>query len=428
MRRWTLACAGILHLATAWAQSGSASGIVVPISGNTWQAPAETRVLDRTEGIRNWDRQSSFTTYVRFAKPGWADLQIEVGAVKEKAKIRLTVGKFSKVLRIEPRQANSLVPVGRVSLPDTGYAAFRIGSDDDKALPEIRSLRMDGSPSFLAGAKYVADNEDNYFYWGRRGPSVHLSYTVPTDAEVEYYYNEITVPEGEDVIGSYYMANGFSQGYFGIQVNSERERRVLFSVWSPFHTDNPKEIPDDQKIILKAKGEGVHTGEFGNEGSGGQSFLRYNWTAGHTYGFLLRGRPVKDGYTEFTAWFYAPEKGEWQLIAQFLRPKTSTYLKGFHSFLENFIPSRGNVERKVLFSNQWVRDVDGNWHECTAARFTADATARKGYRMDYGGGPAAENGFYLRNCGFFNDYTPIDSRFSRPKTAKKPNALGLMGL
>jgi hypothetical protein len=39
---------------------------------------------------------------------------------------------------------------------------------------------------------------------------VHLSYTVPTETNVEYYYNELTVPKDEDVIGSYFMANGFS--------------------------------------------------------------------------------------------------------------------------------------------------------------------------------------------------------------------------
>jgi len=410
-----LLCAGVLLGTMGWAQSPYE--FVVPISGNTWQSPVETRALSRTEGIKHWDKNSDFTTYVRFGSPGEMRLQIELGAVKEASSFRLAAGKFSKTLHIGPEQAHSRVMVGLVSVPS---------SDDDKVLPEIKDLIITSETVFLSESRCVASNEDNYFYWGRRGPSVHLAYSVPTDADVEYYYNEITVPKGQDVIGSYYMANGFAQGYFGMQVNSEKERRVLFSVWSPFHTDNPKEIPDDQKIILKEKGEGVQTGEFGNEGSGGQSFLRYNWTAGNTYGFLLRGRPAKDGYTEFTAWFYAPEEGSWRLIAQFLRPKISTYLKGFHSFLENFIPARGNRERRVLFSNQWVRTVDGNWHECTDARFTADATARKGYRMDYGGGTAG-NDFYLRNCGFFNDYTPIDARFSRPGNGKMPNLSGIMG-
>ncbi|TDA79183.1 DUF5077 domain-containing protein, partial [Halomonas marinisediminis] len=86
-------------------------------------------------------------------------------------------------------------------------------------------------------------------YFGRRGPSVHLSYQLPAEKDIEWFYSEINVPEGEDVIGSYYMANGFRDGYFGIQVNSETERRVLFSVWSPYETQDPNNIPEDYKII-----------------------------------------------------------------------------------------------------------------------------------------------------------------------------------
>jgi hypothetical protein len=242
---------------------------------------------------------------------------------------------------------------------------------------------------------------------------------VPKEIDAKWYYNEITVPEGEDVIGSYYMANGFSGGYFGIQVNSETERRVLFSVWSPFVTDNPKDIPEEDQIKMLKKGTDVYTGEFGNEGSGGQSYLRYNWKAGTTYKFLLKGEPVENDHTVYTAWFFAPEEDEWRLIASFSRPKTNSWLTGFHSFLENFSPNQGIYERKVFFSNQWVADKNDNWLEINRAKFTADNTARVGFRMDYGGG--MENGeFYLRNCGFFSDYTPIGVFFDRPFTNKIP--------
>ena len=97
--------------------------------------------------------------------------------------------------------------------------------------------------------------------------------------EIVYFYNEITIPEGEDVVGSYFMANGFAEGYFGIQVNSSSERRILFSVWSPYKTNNPREIPEDQRIRLLKKGEQVHAGKFGGEGSGGQSYRKYLWKA-----------------------------------------------------------------------------------------------------------------------------------------------------
>src|SRR5690625_3011679 len=74
---------------------------------------------------------------------------------------------------------------------------------------------------------------------------------------------------------------------------------------------------------------------------------------------------------------------------------------------------------QAYYSNQWVRDTSGEWHELTSARFTADATARKGSRMDYAGG--VEDGlFYMKNCGFFDDFTEIDSYHDRPSSGEKP--------
>lgn len=90
----------------------------------------------------------------------------------------------------------------------------------------VSSMGISGT-SINSETAFVKDNNDNYFYWGRRGPSVHLKYTMPA-SEITEFYSEITVPEGNDVIGSYFMANGFAEGYFGIQVNSLTERRILF--------------------------------------------------------------------------------------------------------------------------------------------------------------------------------------------------------
>jgi len=53
-------------------------------------------------------------------------------------------------------------------------------------------------------------------------------------------------------------------------------------------------------------------------------------------------------------------------------------------------------------------------------KFTADATARKESRMDYAGG-AENQSFYLQNCGFFNETTPIDSYFERLKNGISPH-------
>jgi hypothetical protein len=163
---------------------------------------------------------------------------------------------------------------------------------------------------------------------------------------------------------------------------------------------------------LLAKGKDVRAQDFGNEGSGGQSFLVYPWEAGVTYRFLTEVRPDGKGNTEYTSWFGNKRTNEWRLIASFLRPKTDTYLTRFHSFLENFNPSTGHLEREAVYKNQWVRDSAGQWHEITRARFTGDATAGGGHRLDYAGG-ARDDLFFLRHCGFFNERIELNQFLQR---------------
>lgn len=215
------------------------------------------------------------------------------------------------------------------------------------------------------------------------------------------------------------MTNGFGEGYCGIQANSDTERRILFSVWSPFETDDPKAIPEDHRIKLLAQGKDVHIGEFGNEGSGGQSYLIYPWKAGQTYRVITRVHPDGKGNTAYYAWFFAPEENQWRLIAGFLRPQTNAWYTGAHSFLENFIPGQGYLERSVRFGNQWARTAKGEWKELTEGMFTYDATARAGVRHDYAGG-VADNMFFLRNGGFFNDNTEFKSVFTRQPNGVNP--------
>lgn len=192
----------------------------------------------------------------------------------------------------------------------------------------------------------------------------------------------------------------------------KEERRVLFSVWSPYDTQDPKDIPEEYRIKKLAQGEGVHIGEFGDEGSGGQSYLVYPWKADITYKFLTRVQPDGKGNTIFTSYFYATDENRWRLIASFSRPKTDTWYKGAYSFLENFIPNQGYISRKVLFGNQWAITTKGKWIPVTQATFTYDATARAGVRQDYKGGIEGHF-FFLQNCGFFNDNTTFGTKFER---------------
>ncbi|MGV3588503.1 MAG: DUF3472 domain-containing protein [Adhaeribacter sp.] len=402
-------------------QAAPASATEVPLGGNTWKSQTNKAggQIDKT-GITNWtDPENTFTTYVRVAKPGNLKLWLRLHVPEGKSRLRVTLLGKSREINIAGNSPQDYY-AGEWQVKKHGYLTIQIAglTKTGNQFAEVSSIKFAGE-AVDENIAFVKNNEGNFFYWGRRGPSVHLNYTVPENITAEWFYNEITVPPGSDVIGSYFMANGFAEGYFGIQVNSPTERRILFSVWSPYETDDPTKIPEDQRIKLLGKGNGVYAGAFGNEGSGGQSYLKYNWQAGTTYKFLLHGLPAQNNYTNYTAYFYNPEIRNWQLIASFSRPKTSTYLKRLHSFLENFIPETGNITRQAQFSNQWIRDPQGKWLELTEARFTGDNTARKAYRLDYAGG-LLNNTFYLQNCGFFNKYTPLSTTYKRPQTNTPP--------
>lgn len=391
----------------------------IPLAGNSWGVNKSGKAgeIISGSGVKNWKEASDqIITYFKVDKPGKIQIALTGHVPSGESKIRCQLGRESKELSMT-NSASDTLNIGTFIIENKGYQSIILNGIKKSAdyFAEITHLII-GGEAIDANTRYVKDE----FYWGRRGPSVHLNYEVlPSSGDVTWFYNELTIPEGNDVQGSYFMANGFGEGYFGIQVNSATERRILFSVWSPYKTDKPTEIPEDQKIILLKKGDNVNAGAFGNEGSGGQSYRKYNWKSGTTYRFLLKGAPSENSSTDYTAYFFAPEIGQWELIASFRRPKTTTYLTHLHSFLENFIPDQGNITRMGSYSNQWVCSTSGQWTELTRARFTADATARKEARLDYTGG-VENGGFFLKNCGFFNEKGEIGSWFVRPASGKKP--------
>ena len=406
-----LACVAAIMLAGTFLQ---AAEWAVPMGGNTFRtAPEPGGNGVQRNGTVAWSKSDEvFSVYFHVDRAADLRLQMKAAVRAGRSTIATRVGQdeFKTVVEGTDSAARE---IGNVKVADAGYVRvdFQGVERTGDVFAEIDELLISSETDSLK-VDFVKNNKGGMFYWGRRGPSVHLSYQVPRDVNLRYAYSEVTVPKGQDPIGTFYMANGFGQGYFGFQVNSEKERRVLFSVWSPFKTDNPRDIPKEQRIVALARGPEVHIGEFGNEGSGGQSFLVYPWKAGATYRFLIKVEPDGKGRTVYTSWFGDKSTNEWRLIASFRRPMTDTHLSGFHSFLESFSPTYGFIGRKALYGNVWVCDVDGRWYECTKARFSVDATGGGRHRLDFTGGSDGQS-FFLRNCGFFNETGRPGETFSR---------------
>ena len=391
----------------------------IPLTGNSFRTSPGTGEVGVRNDLLAWkDGDEVYSIYFHADRTAEIELSILARVPEGRTILEISVGKqsFEKELAGEEFREHKF---GVIKIAKAGYCRVDLRGINKVSdlFAEVKDLMVASTTEGLI-LDFVKNNEGQMFYWGRRGPSVHLSFDVPKDPRVEFAYSEITVPAGLDPIGSYFMANGFAEGYFGIQVNSENERRVLFSVWSPFQTDNPKEIPAEQRVVALDSGPDVHLGEFGNEGSGGQSYLRYPWKTDVTYRFLTQVKPDGNETTIYTAWFSEANSKQWRLIAKFRRPMTNTHLKGFHSFLENFDPTRGHLERRGFYANQWVRDTEGEWHECTSSHFSVDATGQERHRLDFAGG-SDRTRFYLRNGGFFNQTVAPGAKFVRDSTKQQ---------
>jgi hypothetical protein len=401
----------------------------VPLAGNAFVTQSAEGSGDRIEpkGMRWRDQVTVLSIYFRVDRACDLELSGRQHVMVGESTMRVSAeGKTwsVQVKGAEPQEAKW----GSVSINKPGYVRVDLQGETmtGDSYAQISDLLVRSSNNDLE-INFVKNNEGNMFYWGRRGPSVHLSYEMPRDKDITYSYSELTVPVGEDPPGSYFMANGFGEGYFGIQVKSATERWILFSVWSPFKTDDPISIPEEDRIQTLAKGDGVRVGAFGGEGSGGQSYRVYPWKAGVTYRFLNSVKPDGKGNSVYSAWFGEVGKDGWQLMARFQRPKTNKHLTGFHSFLENFYDRDGFRERRSVHSNQWVCDTSGQWHELNRANFTCDATGGGGHRLDFAGG-AAGKGFFMRNGGFFSENVKAQQTFERESTSDKKPVIDFLTL
>ncbi len=206
--------------------------------------------------------------------------------------------------------------------------------------------------------------------------SVHLFYPAP---ETTAFYNEVTITKS--TAGTYFMACGFSKGYFGIQELSGGKKIVLFSVWEPGKQDNPNVTPEDRRVKELAAGENVRVKRFGGEGTGGQSFYDYQWKIGQTCRFVVYAKPAGDR-TEYAGYFYVPEESRWQHMATFSTLADKHLLRGYYSFVEDFIRNgkSAKISRRSEFGNGWILTGDAEdgqgrtWKPLTSARFSADKT------------------------------------------------------
>jgi FKBP-type peptidyl-prolyl cis-trans isomerase len=376
----------------------SANSQTVSIPAYTGYAvPAEKgeSLFSEKNGGLHWSdakQTISYSFYIRHA----GDLAIALNTKNETAgnAVKLSVAGKNFVLNIPASKEFKMVKGGMVSIKDSGFYTISLSSvkKTGNIIADIQSIELSGT---------ATENMHVNFKSRRNAASVHLKYPLADSIKAVAFYNEITIPAGADIVHSYYMACGFTRGYFGIQVNSPTERRVIFSVWDAGkEAVDRNKVPDSNKVKLVAKGDGVFADDFGNEGTGGHSHWVYPWKTGRTYKLMVTALADSASRTTiYTGYFFLPELQRWKLIASFKAPYDGQNLRNLYSFNENFVGVNGQVQRKAFFGNQWIQRQNGSWKELTQATFSYDATGKAGDRIDYGGG-TSDGKFYLMNGGF----------------------------
>jgi hypothetical protein len=375
----------------------------------------ESNMFSEKEGLHNWiDAGQEIQFYFKIRNRG--NLQLALMLKNDKAGNILSakIAGHSFTVKVPQSKEFKLTTIGSIPVTDTGFYVLTLSSSTKKSnlITDIKSLELSGN-----AVKNIHFNTKTR----KNAASVHLLYPLPDSVKAISFYNEITIPKDADVLHSYYMACGFARGYFGIQVNSPTERRVIFSVWDAGNeaVDRNK-VSAENKVQLIAKGEDVFADGFGNEGTGGHSHWVFNWKTEETYKFLVTATTDSaTASTTYAGYFFIPEIQKWKLIAAFKAPKDGKPLRKLYSFVENFWGVNGQLYRKAYFGNQWIRKERGEWTALTTSTFSYDATGKAGDRIDYGGG-VEDNKFYLWNGGFRPANAQFKDTFNRIASVDRP--------
>jgi len=402
-------------------------GIAIATPAAELRIPAFTAYLDpdvrglrvsSRSGITGWnDSELKVLWFGEIKNPGMLDCSVVLRLPADAtSKLQLTLAGQSNQAIVRGAGPDIVTAdFGAFDIAKAGYQRFTLESLNPQGQPsgDLDALLLDGPAA-----------QDAHFNLQsrRNAASVHLVYPVDKDIKVEAFYCEMTGLE--DPIWTYYMACGWHRGYFGMQVNSPTERRIIFSVWdSGNEAVDRNKVVEDNRVKLMAKGQDVYAGDFGNEGTGGHSHLKYMWKTGEKQRFIVTAEPTDATHTIYSGYYFHPDKKQWVLISSWKAPKEGGYMRRLYSFSENFGGSNGHVLRKALYGNQWIRTAEGRWVELTTASFSHDPTG-KADRLDRFMG--IESGqFFLSHGGFVPGFTKYGEKFIRPAVGKEPSDIVL---
>ena len=176
----------------------------------------------------------------------------------------------------------------------------------------------------------------------------HLWWNLEGQKDATCLYGEITVLATNPHIyycGANWHPGEPAGGYCGIQHNSEKERRTIFSIWDTSPSLHPKVTEADPKTIFN---------RFGGEGTGAHTHMLWPWKLGETFHFFVHKEPGAGDTTDTRYYIYDRSRKKWLHSATINSPNggkksVATIGGGLNSFLENFAGKHRSVPKLALY-------------------------------------------------------------------------------
>lgn len=314
---------------------------------------------------------------------------VEKPGVK-KLSVRFTANKGSTATLaahvVDNLKVDALKKAAKVSVQLTGTGKPALSKEIALTFPAagtyliaLDAQQAEGSVTLNGLLLIGATNPELWTLPNGNAQSVHFGYALPKGEMALWAYAEAKSLPGPPT--TYNCVLGFGHGYFGFQRKTAgpeaKDRVFIYSLWDNGYVKNDAkkvsaEELRDLVVTTVAKGEGVNASAFDHEGSGGHSDLPYAWKDNATYSFLLGVKADGDAAV-YSAWVKLAETGQWRFLTSFRRPKTEAKIDGLYSFVEDWSGSYGQVERKCLYSNLWIRNSAGKWVALKEAKSSATA-------------------------------------------------------
>ena len=312
---------------------------------------------------------------------------VEKPGVK-KLSVRFTANKGSTATLaahvVDNLKVDALKKAAKVSVQLTGTGKPALSKEIALTFPAagtyliaLDAQQAEGSVTLNGLLLIGATNPELWTLPNGNAQSVHFGYALPKGEMALWAYAEAKSLPGPPT--TYNCVLGFGHGYFGFQRKTAgpeaKDRVFIYSLWDNGYVKNDAkkvsaEELRDLVVTTVAKGEGVNASAFDHEGSGGHSDLPYAWKDNATYSFLLGVKADGDAAV-YSAWVKLAETGQWCFLTSFRRPKTEAKIDGLYSFVEDWSGSYGQVERKCLYSNLWIRNSAGKWVALKEAKSSA---------------------------------------------------------